>query len=125
MHQLKNTRIWRRTLIVAIPGPKNPLGTQRTVNLLRVPFKILERLIYARFEPTIYPFVILEQAGFRHERLTIVQVTVLTHDIGDSFSPKAGAVFVDVSAAYNTVFHCGLTCELLRMLQYLTDTWSA
>jgi len=94
--------------------------------LLRVPFKILERLIYSRFEPTIYPLVTLEQPGFRHERLTIDQVTGLTHDIEDRFwAKKAGAVFVDVTAAYDTVWHCGLTCKLLRMLQYLTDTWSA
>ena len=29
---------------------------------------------------------------------------------------KAGAVFVDLSAAYDTVWHCGLICKLLRLL---------
>jgi len=39
----------------------------------------------------------------------------LTQDTEDSFSAKkkAGAVFVDLTAAYDTVWHCGLTCKLL------------
>jgi len=46
------------------------------------------------------------------------QVTLLTQDIEDSFSAekKAGAVFVDLTAAYDTVWHRGLTCKLLRLL---------
>jgi len=42
----------------------------------------------------------------------------LTQDIEDCFSAKkkAGAVFVDLTAAYVTVWHRGLTCKLLRML---------
>ena len=41
-------------------------------------------------------------------------------NIEDSFEAKkkAGAVFVDMTAAYDTVWHCGLTCELLRLLPY-------
>jgi len=42
----------------------------------------------------------------------------LTQDIEDSFSAKkkAGTVFVDLTAAYNTVWHRSLTCKLLRLL---------
>jgi len=59
--------------------------------------------------------------GFRHGRLAVDQVTLLTQDIEDSFSAKkkAGAVFVDLTAAYDTIWHRGLTCKLL-----LLDTWS-
>ena len=59
-----------------------------------------------------------EQAGFRHRRSTVEQVTLLTQDIEDSFSAKkkAGAVFVDLTAAYDTVWHRGLTWKLLRFL---------
>jgi len=50
-----------------------------------------------------------EQAGFRHGRSAVDQVTLLTQDIEDSFSAKkkagAGAVFVDLTAAYDTVWH--------------------
>ena len=36
----------------------------------------------------------------------------------DSFEAKkkAGAVFVDFTAAYDTVWHQGFTCKLLRLL---------
>ena len=42
----------------------------------------------------------------------------LTQNIEDSFETKkkAGAVFIDLTAAYDTVWHRGLTCKLLRLL---------
>ena len=59
-----------------------------------------------------------EQAVFRERRSTVDQVTLLTQDIEDSFSAKKkdGAVFVDLTAADDTVWHRGLTCKLLRLL---------
>jgi len=90
----------------------------RPISLLCVPFKILERLIYARVETIIDPLLPHEQAGFRHGRSAVDQVTLLTQDIEDSFSAKkkAGAVFVDLTAAYDIIWHRGLTCKLLRLL---------
>ena len=83
--------------------------------MLCVPFKILERL---SVEHIIGPLLPQEQAGFRHGRSTVDQVTHLTQDLEDSFlaKKKAGAVFVDLTAAYDTVWHRGLTCKLLRLL---------
>jgi len=77
----------------------------RPISLLCVPFKILERLIYARVEPIIDPMLPQEQAGFQHGRSAVDQVTLLTHDIEDSFlaKKKAGAVFVEFAAAYDAV----------------------
>jgi len=61
---------------------------------------MLERLIYARVESVIEPLSPQEQAGFRHGKSALDQVTLLRQDIGDSFSAKkAGAVFVDITAA--------------------------
>jgi len=116
MRQLKIPKIWRRALVEAIPKPEKPPGypkSYRPVSLLCVPFKILERLIYGRVETITHP-----EAGFRHGRSAVDQVTLLTQDIEDSFSAekKAGAVFVDLTAAYDTVWHRGLTCNMLRLL---------
>ena len=49
-------------------------------------------------------------------RSAIDQVALITQDIEDSFSAKkkAGALFVDLTAAYGTVGHRSLTCKLLR-----------
>ena len=121
MHQLKLPKIWRRALVVAILKPMKPPGeakSYRPISLLCVPFKIMERLIYARIEPIVYPLLPQEQARFRRGRSTTDQVTLLTQGIEDSFSAKkkAGAVFVDLTAAYDAVWHCGLTCKLLHTL---------
>ena len=46
------------------------------------------------------------------------QTVLLTQNIEDSFQAKkkAGAVFVDQTAAYDTVWHRGLTYKLLGLL---------
>ena len=81
-------------------------------------YKILDRLIYARVEPLIDPLLPKEKAGFRHGKSTVDQVVLLTQNVEDSFEAKkkAGAVFVDLTAAYDTVWYRGLTCKLLRLL---------
>ena len=78
----------------------------------------MERLIYKRISPVIDPQLPQEQAGFRPGRSTLDQVAKLTSDIEHSFDGnlKGGAVFVDLTAAYDTVWHRGLILKLLRML---------
>ena len=90
----------------------------RLISLLCVPYKILERLIYARAEPSIDPLLHKEQTGFQRGKSTVNQVVLLTQSIKDSFQAKkkASAIFVDLTAAYDTVWHRGLTCKLLRLL---------
>ena len=120
LHRLKIPKIWRRALVVAIPKPGKPMGTQRVIDryLCSVSYKILDWLIYARVEPLIDRLLPEEQAGFRHRKSTVDQVVLLTQNVEDSFEAKkkAGAAFVDLTAAYDTVWHCGLTCKLLRLL---------
>ena len=121
LRHLKIPKIWRRALVVVTPKPHKPPGdpkSYRPISLLCVPFKILERLIYAHVEPIIEPLLPREQAGFRRGKSTVDQVTLMTQDIEDCFEAKkkAGAVFLDLTAAYDTVWHRGLTCELLRLL---------
>ena len=119
--RLKISKIWRRAIVVAIAKPAKPVGDPKSyqpIPLLCVAYKILERLIYACVEPLIDPLVPKEQAGFRCGKSTVDQVVLLTQNIEDSSEAKkkAGAVFVDLTAAYDTVWHRGLTCKLLRLL---------
>ena len=53
---------------------------------------------------------------FRRGRSTVHQIVKLTNDIEESFEKrhKAGVVLVDLTAAYDTVWHQGLTLKLLR-----------
>jgi len=126
--QLKFLKIWRRALTVAIPKPEKPPGdpkSYRPISLLCVPLKILERLINARAESIIDPLLPQEQAGFRHGRSTVDEVTQLTQDIEDSISAKkkAGAVFVDLTAAYDSVGNVASRTSCCNC--YLIDTWYA
>ena len=121
LRHLRIPKIWRRALVVAIPKPHKPpkdARSYRPISLLCVPFKILERLIHSRVEPIIDPLLPREQAGFRRGRSTVDQVTLITQDVEDCFEvkKKVGAVFLDLTAAYDTVWHRGLTCKLLRLL---------
>ena len=124
LRRVKIPKIWRRALVVAIPKPAKPVGDPRgyrPISLLCVPYKILERLIYARVEieiEIIDPLLPKKLAGFRRGKSTVDQVVLLTQNIKDSFEAKkkAGAVFIDLTAAYDTVWHRGLICKLLRLL---------
>ena len=81
LRQLKIPKIWRRALVVAIPKPVKPVGnpkSYRPISLLCVPYKILERLIYARIEPLVDPLLPKEQAGFRCGKSIVDQVVMLT-----------------------------------------------
>ena len=65
---------WISTYSDAIPKPNKPVGdpkSYRPISLLCVPYKILKRLIYARFEPIVDPLLPGEQAGFRHGKSTV------------------------------------------------------
>ena len=73
-------------------------------------------------DPVVDPQLPREQAGFRRGRSTMDQVTLLTQDIEDSFqhNEKAGVVFLDLTAAYDTAWHRGLHLKLLRIIP---DSW--
>jgi len=110
-------KIWRRALVVGIPMPEKLLGdskSYRPISLLLVPFQILDRLTYARVEPIIDSKISEEQAGVRYGKSTLDQITLLTQDIEHSFpaKKKGGAVFLNLTALYDTVWHC----KRLRLL---------
>ena len=107
--------------MVAIPKPNNPLDDARSyrpISLLCVPYKILEHLIHSRVERIIDSLFSPEQAGFRGGRSTLEQVTGMSEDIENCFEDikKAGDVFIDLTAAYDTAWYRGIACKLLPLL---------
>ena len=70
--------------------------------------------------PVADPQLPREQTGFRRGISTVDQVTLtlLTQDTDDSFqhNEKAGVVFLDLSAAYDTVWHRGLHRKVIRII---------
>ena len=114
-------KIWRRATVVAILKPNKPADDPKSyipISLLCVPYKILERLILARINPVIEPQLPTQQAGFRQGRSTVQQVLKLTCEIEKSFENgyKPGAVMVDLTTVYDTVWHQGLAPKLLRTI---------
>ena len=94
---------------MAIPKLKKPVEDPKSycpISLVCFPYKILERLIHARVEPIVDPLLPREQAGFRRGRSTVDQTVLLTQNIVEA-KKKAGAVFVNLTAAYDTVWHRG------------------
>ena len=107
----------RLKLVVAIPKPTKPVGNQKSyspVSLLCVSTRSLRCLSTPALSNPMLP---KEKAGFRRGKSIVDQVVLLTQNIEDSFEAKEkiGAVFFDLTAAYDTVCHRGLTCKLLRL----------
>ena len=113
--------MWRTATVTAILKPNKPPespSSYRPISLLCVAFKLMERLIHNRIQPIVDSALPHEQAGFRPKRCTVDQVALLAENIEDSFEANAfaRAVFVDLSAAYDTVWHRGLTLKLLAVI---------
>ncbi|KAJ3598698.1 hypothetical protein NHX12_002200 [Muraenolepis orangiensis] len=133
--RLKLPKTSRRDSVIALPKPTKPAEdpkSYRPISLLCVPFKILERMVHSRIEPVVDSQLPREQAGFRRGRSTADQVTQLCQDIENSFqdNEKAGVVYLDLTAAYDTVWHRGLHLKLLRtipdrhMVKFIMETLS-
>ena len=114
-------KIWRKAKVVAIQKPGKPADdakSYRPISLLCLPYKLFERLILERITPLVEDFLPQEQAGFRPGRSTMDQVLLLTQDIERGFEDrqKTGIVLVDLTAAYDTVWHRGLALKLHKHL---------
>ena len=111
---------WRIAKTVAIPKPgKYPklASSYRPISLLSMCYKLLERIILHRISPAVDEIINIEQAGFRPGRSTQDQVLALTTYIENGYQrrDKTGVVFLDLTAAYDTVWHKGLLVKLSKV----------
>jgi len=116
-------KIWRKAKVIAIEKPgKDPnlAASYRPISLLSVSYKLLERLVLQRISPTVEAILSPDQAGFRKNRSTCDQVSALTTYIENGYQEnlKTGAVFLDLTAAYDTVWHTGLLAKLIKNMPY-------
>ena len=128
--------IWKQARVIAILKPGKPAtdpSSYRPISLLCCLYKLLERILLTRLTPYMEPQIPIEQAGFRQQRSTTEQVIALTSLIETGFerNDKTGAVLIDLSAAYDTVWTGGLMLKLakiipcrktLRLLSTMTGT---
>ena len=114
-------KVWRRAKIIAVLKPKKDptlAASYRPISLLSVCYKLLERLLLSCISHLTEKFLSPAQAGFRPGRSTCEQALALSTYIENGFQKnlKTGAVFVDLTAAYDTVWHRGLLVKISRCL---------
>jgi hypothetical protein len=101
-------KLFKRAKVIAISNPgkdgSDP-AHYRPILLLKVMYKLLERLILQRNQPLIEAATPVHQTGFRkHRSCTELGMALTTHiETGFQRQQKTGLVFVDPSAAYDTV----------------------
>jgi len=96
---------------------------QLSSNLITVRV-VMDRLILHRISPTLDDTIVVVEAGFRHGRSTCDQVFALTTftENGFQLKQKTGVIFLDLTAAYNTVWHLGLLVKLSKVIpQWAVD----
>ena len=113
-------KIWRKSLVIALSKPGKDLSLPkifRLISLLCHTYKLFKRLLLRRLATVVEPKIIPQQAGFREGKSTTGQLLNLPQHIEDGFKKRimTGTVFVDLSAAYDTVNHRILITKIYQM----------
>ena len=113
-------KLWRQARVVALLKPgKDPNNRKsyRPISLLCILYKLYERMLLARITNKVEENLSPDQAGFRPGRSCCDQLLNLTQFIEDGFERKqvTGTVFVDLTAAYDTVNHRNLLLKIARV----------
>lgn len=114
-------KAFKKSKIIAVVKPgKTPDRPEhyRPIALLSICLKVLERLIYNRIVPNINEIIPIEQAGFRPTRSCCDQVLALTSHIECGFEKnrKTAVAFIDLTAAFDTVWRHGLLYKLIKAI---------
>ena len=89
------------------------------ISLLCHRYKLYERMILNRIAPVVEQRLIKEQTGFRTGKSCTSQLLNLTQHIEDGYQRGmiTGAAFVDLSVAYDTLYHRILIQKLYNITQ--------
>lgn len=115
--------LWKFSIIILVPKPNKPpdsISSYRPISLLPFFAKILERLLLKRILPclTINSILPNSQFGFRSTHSTIHQVHRVVDAISYALEKKlyCTCVFLDISQAFDRVWHHGLLFKLKKFL---------
>lgn len=114
---------WKVAQIILILKPGKPTdlpSSYRPISLLPTLSKVFEKLIFQRLLPIVETQHILpdHQFGFRYHHSTIHQTHRLVNKIHDAIESKqyCSAAFLDISQAFDKVWHIGLHLKLRQLL---------
>lgn len=115
--------LWKVAEVILIPKPGKPpqdVTSYRPISLLPVMSKLFEKLFLKQLKPIIAEKNLIPdyQFGFREKHSTIEQVHRITNIIENTLENKGvcSSVFLDVSQAFDKVWHEGLIFKLKKML---------
>ena len=115
--------IWKVAEVIMIlkPGkPPNDVKSYRPISLLPIISKLFEKILLKRLNPVIEQKKLIpnHQFGFRQKHSTCDQVHRITNVIEKALEEKmiCSAVFLDVSQAFDKVWHEGLLHKLRSIL---------
>lgn len=129
---------WKRAKIIMILKPrKSALFPQnfRPISLLPSLSKVFERLVNKQLTYILHDTIRPEQFGFRSEHSTTLQLVNVINSLADGFNKHAHtiAVFLDISKAFDKVWHEGLLyklahsplppCYVHLIRSYLDNRW--
>lgn len=113
---------WQHTrlLIYKLNKPKNEPSSYRPISLLPVLGKLFEKVMLKRIKPILksHKIIPVTQFGFRENHSTTHQIHRIVEKIASSFETKnvCPGVFLDVSQAFDHVWHTGLLFKLKMFL---------
>ena len=112
---------WKNAKVIMLPKPgKNPseLRSYRPISLLSTLSKVFEKLLYRKLLELLPPTALPDhQFGFRARHSTVDQLRRVTSTILNSLEKKEfyAASFLDISQAFDRVWHEGLAVKLSRL----------
>lgn len=116
---------WKVSQIVVIPKPGKPphqVSSYRPISLLPVISKVFEKLFLQRLQILIDENEIVpsHQFGFRRRHSTVEQVHRISNVIKEDLENKrfCSAAFLDVSQAFDKVWHAGLLFKIKSLLPH-------
>jgi hypothetical protein len=118
---------WKMASIIMIPKPNKPpeeVSSYRPISLLSAVSKIFERILLARMYRYVVEKIPLHQFGFRQEHSTPQQCHRIVEYIKHAFERKeyCPAIFLDITQAFDKVWHTGLLYKLKNILPYYLYT---
>ena len=116
--------MWKAADVIMIAKPGKPgheVTSYRPISLLPTLSKVFEKILAKRLKPLLCEFDIIpqHQFGFRAQHATIEQVHRIAHAISTALEEKkyVSAVFLDVSQAFDKVWHTGLLYQIKNKIQ--------
>jgi hypothetical protein len=114
---------WKVAQIILIlkPGkPPNELTSYRPISLLPIVSKVFEKILLKRLLPVVENNRLIpnHQFGFKQRHSTIEQTHRIVQRINEALENKqyCSAAFLDISQAFDKVWHTGLLYKLRRSL---------